>query len=367
MEREVVPECWTGPSRSARPMVLRGQSPPGGLISAPEWHLSPASSTRSKPQELNEPVIQRLPSVGAPGFLESEDVRQAFEEADQPPHSAEPSKEGVTVGDRRNSARRKSLVVQQSADRGPRQDQGRSGPKEQQPRDRDRGRGRRRRGARGRTAAPAKKAAPAARRRPWPRRPSPASRWACRDQAEERQGVERRERRARGESTRGPRGHRDRGRGGQPSADDRRPRATPTDDGEDEPKVAELAAGRRQGEDRGRSPHPRRRRRRPSGRAGGGRRRHRRPGQGLPQADRQGAAAQRRAGGRAGQADRGGPVRRGEAGRRRPALPTDEPRRPGVDRRGRHAGPRITCWRRTCGWWCRWPSGTPAAACCSWT
>ena len=24
-------------------------------------------------------------------------------------------------------------------------------------------------------------------------------------------------------------------------------------------------------------------------------------------------------------------------------------------------GPRITCWRPTCGWWCRWPSGTPAA------
>ena len=40
-----------------------------------------------------------------------------------------------------------------------------------------------------------------------------------------------------------------------------------------------------------------------------------RPGQGLPQADRQGPAAQRRAGGRAGQAHRGGPVRRGEAGR----------------------------------------------------
>ena len=41
--------------------------------------------------------------------------------------------------------------------------------------------------------------------------------------------------------------------------------------------------------------------------------------------------------------------------------------RPGVDRRGRHAGPRTTCWRRTCGWWCRWPSGTPGGACCSWT
>ncbi len=25
--------------------------------------------------------------------------------------------------------------------------------------------------------------------------------------------------------------------------------------------------------------------------------------------------------------------------------------------------PGATCWRRTCGWWCRWPSATPAAAC----
>ena len=31
------------------------------------------------------------------------------------------------------------------------------------------------------------------------------------------------------------------------------------------------------------------------------------------------------------------------------------------------AGPRTTCWRRTCGWWSRWPSATPAAACSSWT
>ena len=30
-------------------------------------------------------------------------------------------------------------------------------------------------------------------------------------------------------------------------------------------------------------------------------------------------------------------------------------------------GPRTTCWRRTCGWWCRWPSGTPGGGCCSWT
>ena len=59
--------------------------------------------------------------------------------------------------------------------------------------------------------------------------------------------------------------------------------------------------------------------------------RDRRPGQGLPEADRQGPAAQRRAGGRARQADRGRPVRRGEARRVRP----DEPgpaHRPGMDR-----------------------------------
>ena len=60
--------------------------------------------------------------------------------------------------------------------------------------------------------------------------------------------------------------------------------------------------------------HPvRRRRGGRAGPAGRHRRRDRRPGQGLPQADRQGPAAQRRAGGRARQADRGRPVRRGEA------------------------------------------------------
>ena len=28
--------------------------------------------------------------------------------------------------------------------------------------------------------------------------------------------------------------------------------------------------------------------------------------------------------------------------------------------------PRTTCWKPTCGWWCRWPSATPAAAWRSW-
>jgi RNA polymerase sigma factor, sigma-70 family len=65
--------------------------------------VSPASSTRSKPTELNEPVIQRLIERGrSQGFLESEDVRRAFEEADIPlSHAAaflrNLSKEGVTV------------------------------------------------------------------------------------------------------------------------------------------------------------------------------------------------------------------------------------------------------------------------------
>ena len=31
------------------------------------------------------------------------------------------------------------------------------------------------------------------------------------------------------------------------------------------------------------------------------------------------------------------------------------------------SGPRTTCSRRTCGWWSRWPSATPAAAWRSWT
>ena len=77
-------------------------------------------------------------------------------------------------------------------------------------------------------------------------------------------------------------------------------------------------------------------------------------------------AAQRRAGGRAGQADRGGPVRRGEAGRaREPAPRTRASTWSGSPRTA--PGPRTTCWRRTSGWWCRWPSGIPGGGCCSWT
>ncbi|RJL34671.1 RNA polymerase sigma factor [Bailinhaonella thermotolerans] len=65
--------------------------------------MSPASSTRSKPSELNEPVIQRLIERGrSQGFLEPEDVRNAFEEASIPVERAASvlrslSREGVTV------------------------------------------------------------------------------------------------------------------------------------------------------------------------------------------------------------------------------------------------------------------------------
>ena len=65
--------------------------------------MSPASSTRSKQSELQEPMIQQLIERGrSQGYLEPEDVRRAFEEADIPPSRAAGilrslSKEGVTV------------------------------------------------------------------------------------------------------------------------------------------------------------------------------------------------------------------------------------------------------------------------------
>src|SRR5262245_34340437 len=68
-----------------------------------EVFVSPASSTRSKPSELNEPVIQQLLERGrSQGFLEAEDVRRAVEEADIPvPQVAgilrSLSKEGIIV------------------------------------------------------------------------------------------------------------------------------------------------------------------------------------------------------------------------------------------------------------------------------
>ncbi|GAB3212486.1 RNA polymerase, sigma 70 subunit, RpoD [Marinactinospora thermotolerans DSM 45154] len=87
--------------------------------------MSPASSTRSKQQEsLHEPVIQQLIERGrSQGYLEPEDVRRAFEEADIPMSKAQAvlrslTKEGVTlvVGaaesapTRRKSTRRKTTA-----------------------------------------------------------------------------------------------------------------------------------------------------------------------------------------------------------------------------------------------------------------
>ncbi|GAA3747708.1 RNA polymerase primary sigma factor [Spinactinospora alkalitolerans] len=87
--------------------------------------MSPASSTRSKqPESLQEPVIQQLIERGrSQGYLEPEDVRRAFEEADIPMSQAQAvlrslTKEGVTlvVGAaesapaRRKSARRKTAA-----------------------------------------------------------------------------------------------------------------------------------------------------------------------------------------------------------------------------------------------------------------
>ena len=108
----------------------------------------------------------------------------------------------------------------------------------------------------------------------------------------------------------------------------------------------------------------RRRRHRRARAAGHGRRRDRRPGQGLPQADRQGPAAQRRDGGRARQADRGRPLLRGEARQGRQDLARSSTRSSSGSPRTA-AAPRTTCSRPTCASSSRWPSATPAAACSS--
>ena len=108
----------------------------------------------------------------------------------------------------------------------------------------------------------------------------------------------------------------------------------------------------------------RRRRRRRARAAGHGRGRDRRPGQGLPQADRQGPAAQRRDGGRARQADRGRPVLGGEARQGRQDLGRSS-RRSSSGSPRTAAARRTTCSRRTSAWSSAWPSATPAAACSS--
>ncbi|MEU3021444.1 RNA polymerase sigma factor [Nocardiopsis alba] len=85
--------------------------------------MSSASSTRSKQSEsLQEPVIQQLIERGrSQGFLEPEDVRRAFEEAEIPMSQAQSvlrslAKEGVTVlvpesaSSRRKTTRRKTTT-----------------------------------------------------------------------------------------------------------------------------------------------------------------------------------------------------------------------------------------------------------------
>ncbi|MEU3017540.1 RNA polymerase sigma factor [Nocardiopsis sp. NPDC007018] len=89
--------------------------------------MSSASSTRSKQSEsLQEPVIQQLIERGrSQGFLEPEDVRRAFEEAEIPMSQAQSvlrslAKEGVTVlvpesaSSRRKTTRRKSATPRSS-------------------------------------------------------------------------------------------------------------------------------------------------------------------------------------------------------------------------------------------------------------
>ena len=92
-----------------------------------EVFVSSASSTRSKQSEsLQEPVIQQLIERGrSQGFLEPEDVRRAFEEAEIPMSQAQSvlrslAKEGVTVlvpesaSSRRKTTRRKTTTSRSS-------------------------------------------------------------------------------------------------------------------------------------------------------------------------------------------------------------------------------------------------------------
>ena len=92
--------------------------------------MSSASSTRSKQSEsLQEPVIQQLIERGrSQGFLEPEDVRRAFEEAEIPMSQAQSvlrslAKEGVTVlvpesaSSRRKTTRRKTTTTRSSTTR----------------------------------------------------------------------------------------------------------------------------------------------------------------------------------------------------------------------------------------------------------
>ncbi|WP_306367330.1 RNA polymerase sigma factor [Nocardiopsis sp. CC223A] len=92
--------------------------------------MSSASSTRSKQSEsLQEPVIQQLIERGrSQGYLEPEDVRRAFEEAEIPMSQAQSvlrslAKEGVTVlvpesaSSRRKTTRRKTAATRSTSTR----------------------------------------------------------------------------------------------------------------------------------------------------------------------------------------------------------------------------------------------------------
>ncbi|MDT0330827.1 RNA polymerase sigma factor [Nocardiopsis lambiniae] len=92
--------------------------------------MSSASSTRSKQSEsLQEPVIQQLIERGrSQGYLEPEDVRRAFEEAEIPMSQAQSvlrslAKEGVTVlvpesaSSRRKTTRRKTATTRSTSTR----------------------------------------------------------------------------------------------------------------------------------------------------------------------------------------------------------------------------------------------------------
>ncbi|GAA1783166.1 hypothetical protein GCM10009834_48580 [Streptomonospora arabica] len=97
--------------------------------------MSPASSTRSKqPDSLHEPVIQQLIERGrSQGYLEPEDVRRAFEEADIPMSQAQAvlrslTKEGVTLvvgaeesapSRRKSASRRKRDTAKKPAESAP--------------------------------------------------------------------------------------------------------------------------------------------------------------------------------------------------------------------------------------------------------
>ena len=82
----------------------------------------------------------------------------------------------------------------------------------------------------------------------------------------------------------------------------------------------------------------------------------------LPQADRQGRAAQRRGRGGAGQAHRGRPVRDPENSPSSPTRARSCQCSSAATCSGSAAtatARRTTCWRPTSAWWSRWPSATP--------